>query len=166
MHRIDDALPARDLDAGEVRDALDVHLPENDTLLACNKEQGRDLSLPGTSAFIIGSKRPPASKVQRVSFRGRTKNQGDPDVRFWDATRVCSTADMVRKAGWQLWGRKLTVRFQRPPCDSCPTVPDQLRTPTLGSSTAVINETIASKILSHQEDAFLLGPDRHASIRS
>ena len=56
MRRIDDAMRARGIDVGEVRDALDVHLPEIDALLARNKQQARDLSLPGTPAFIIGSK--------------------------------------------------------------------------------------------------------------
>jgi protein-disulfide isomerase len=31
-------------------------LPEIEALLARNKQQARDLSLPGTPAFIIGSK--------------------------------------------------------------------------------------------------------------
>jgi len=53
--RIDDAMRARGIDVGEVRDALDVHLEEIDELLLRNHEQARGLSLPGTPAFIIGA---------------------------------------------------------------------------------------------------------------
>jgi len=56
MRRIDDAMRARDINVGEVRDALDVYLTEIDALLARNRMQARALSLPGTPAFIIGSK--------------------------------------------------------------------------------------------------------------
>lgn len=56
MRRIDDAMRARAIDVGEVRDALDVHLTEIDALLARNEKQARALSIPGTPAFIVGSK--------------------------------------------------------------------------------------------------------------
>ena len=56
MRRIDDAMRAREIDVGAVRDALDVHLADIDALLARNRTQARRLSLPGTPAFIVGSK--------------------------------------------------------------------------------------------------------------
>lgn len=56
MRRIDDAMRARDINVGEVRDALDVHLADIDSLLARNQKQARGLPLPGTPAFIVGSK--------------------------------------------------------------------------------------------------------------
>lgn len=53
---ISGAMRATGIDVGEVRDALDVHLAEIDALIARNQKQARDLSLPGTPAFIVGSK--------------------------------------------------------------------------------------------------------------
>lgn len=54
--RIDDAMRDRGIDVAEVRDALDLHLDEIDALLLRNEEQARAFSLPGTPAFIIGSR--------------------------------------------------------------------------------------------------------------
>lgn len=54
MRRIDDAMRAKKIDVGKVRDALDIHLVEIDALLARNRQQARALSLPGTPAFTIG----------------------------------------------------------------------------------------------------------------
>jgi protein-disulfide isomerase len=56
MRRIDEAMRERNIDVGEVRDALDVYLADIDSLLARNRKQARGLSLPGTPAFIVGSK--------------------------------------------------------------------------------------------------------------
>ncbi|MBS3652545.1 DsbA family protein [Pseudaminobacter sp. 19-2017] len=53
---VDDAMRAREIDVARVRDALELHLEEIDALLARNAQQARLLSLPGTPAFIVGSK--------------------------------------------------------------------------------------------------------------
>lgn len=53
--RIDDAMRARDVDVGAVRDALDIHIDDIDALIARNEKQARALSLPGTPGFIVGA---------------------------------------------------------------------------------------------------------------
>lgn len=54
--RIDDAMRGEGIDVGEVRDALDIHLDDIDELMLRNQRQARALSLPGTPAFVIGSR--------------------------------------------------------------------------------------------------------------
>lgn len=54
--RIDKSMRSRDIDVGQVRDALDIHLEEIDALLQHNREQARLLSLRGTPSFLIGAK--------------------------------------------------------------------------------------------------------------
>jgi protein-disulfide isomerase len=87
--RIDDAMRDRGIDVAEVRDALDLHLDEIDALLSRNLKQARALSLPGTPAFIIGSKlyRRPLSpdeirqaigKTRGETLRGQNVDQTNP----------------------------------------------------------------------------------------
>lgn len=76
--RIDDAMRAKKIDVGKVRDALDVHLVEIDALLARNRRQVHALSLPGTPSFVIGTnlyKRPlRANDIRRAVDEARANN--------------------------------------------------------------------------------------------
>lgn len=56
VKRIDDAMRARGVDVGRVRDMLDVHLVAIDALLARNRAQAKALKLPGTPGMIVGNR--------------------------------------------------------------------------------------------------------------
>ncbi|MDN2567135.1 DsbA family protein [Aquibium sp. A9E412] len=56
LGRIDDAMRARGIDVGRVRDALDARLAGIDALLARNAAQARALGLPGTPGFVVGAR--------------------------------------------------------------------------------------------------------------